>query len=467
MLRKSLLVLGPMSFAVVALLACEDDSVPDAVGTIDAGNVNVIPPPPPTTGASGDSGMADDGAVVTAAVSVTVTGTLLNGVNVIFHDASGAVLDKVQTGADGKATSSAAGIAMVTALQNRDQLHRAVTWTNVARGDNLTLGEIASTASAGTYTVTVPQLLGNRSGYRAYSGSCASAPATTSEASAISLTSPRCIGASPSALLASALVVTDGKSHFSFTKTGPAAPFGGSNIPATLGAWALPSTTSVAIANNMTATAVTSNVGEIANRLLYMPVAAQTVTTEPVSFDYPTGFADALQAQVGVTVGPGINKFIVKRFDPGPSVAFDYGQLLGTMTGSTVDATNASRPILAWGGDSTANTDGGLVSLAFSLPSDRGTYVWTFVVPPGTTTVTAPALPADVPFAPAADAGASVTFMRPFVWFIEADAFDSPASFRQQQGATFGPFTVASLVQQIPVLSANGTFRSTGFVSLR
>ena len=107
------------------------------------------------------------------------------------------------------------------------------------------------------------------------------------------------------------------------------------------------------------------------------------------------------------------------------------------------------------------------MTVAFSLPNDQNTYTWTFVVPPGTSTVTAPALPTDLPLLPAADAGIVPTFTRPIVTFIEADAFDSAASFRQQQGAIMGPFAARQLLSPIPVLAANGTFRATSYFQLR
>lgn len=463
MLRKVLLVLGPMSFAVAALFACEGDNGSGAGGVLDAGKLDVTTTPP----FDGDSAAAVDGQVTPAAVSVTVSGTLLDGVNVIFHDANGLVLDKSQTGVDGKASSSAAGIAMVTALQARDTVRHAVTWTNVVPGDNLTLTELPSTAPAGTYTVTVPQLLGNREGYDVYSGACSSGIAPNAGTSpVVTLSSFRCIGASPTAILASALLATTGATNFLFTKTGSAAPFGGTNVAATLtGAWTAPSTTTLSVTNNTAAATLRTSVGEIANGLIFAPTLSQSITTETASFAYPAGFADALLAQV-ITGTGGSARQIATRYAAGPTVSFDYAQLLGTITGSTLDASNATRPVVTWGGDSTANTDGGLVTFAFAVPGDEtNTYSWTFVVAPGATAITAPALPADASFAPLPDAGAT-SFGRAAVQFFEADVFGSPASFRQQQGVILGPDTGTTL-RTAPALTANGTFRSTGYFQLR
>lgn len=457
MLRRSLLVLGPILAATGALFACESDSASGAAGALDGGDVAVVTPPGTTNDAA-----PDDGTIASGAVSVSVTGTLLGAVNVIFHDASGNVLDEAQTSADGKASSVKSGIAMVTALQAHDTLRHAVTWTNVSPGDRLTLHEMPDNEYTATYAVTAG-LTGNRAGLTAYAGGC-TGTVPNGQTGTI-LLNYRCVGPTPTAFLASGVLAGTGALEYAFTKAGPAAPPSGGTAAVTIpNTWAAPASTQLTVTNNNDATSFNATVRSIANGLVFDSNAVTSpIATQSVNFDYPAGFGDALLAQIAVTSG-GNARLIAKRFDLGPAVTIDRTQLLGALTSTALDASNPARPVLSWGGDSTAATDGGLVSFEFTVPGDdTNAYSWTFVVPPGATTVTAPALPSDAAFAPAADGGAA-SFGRPAVQFIEADVFDSPASFRQQQGAVLGAFSGAVL-QGVPVLAANGQFRMTAFVT--
>jgi hypothetical protein len=161
--------------------------------------------------------------------------------------------------------------------------------------------------------------------------------------------------------------------------------------------------------------------------------------------------------------GTGSRQVIAKRVAPADAIAFDASQVLPAITGATVTGDNARRPVLGWTSTSTASADGGLVRVRF-FGSEDASYAWTIIVPPGTTTATAPAMPAEADsFLPSlTDAGAATVFFDPEVAFVEAEPLPSYAAFRRVQGTLLGVQTSLGAIT-LPAMPTNGTYRATAY----
>jgi hypothetical protein len=185
-----------------------------------------------------------------------------------------------------------------------------------------------------------------------------------------------------------------------------------------------------------------------------------TTVTYPVA----PGFADAYQASVAFEES-GRERRLAKRVAPGtPNVDLDYTAMLPEIEDTNLVTTNPQRPVVSWSSTAPLTaTDGGLVHVRFSGPQER-TYAWTFVVPGNATTVTAPAMPAEAEefLPPGPDSGEQASFRIPRVIFVEGDAIPSYAAFRRQQGL-FLDHTSSFNGQQLPVLPANGSYRTTSW----
>ena len=148
---------------------------------------------------------------------------------------------------------------------------------------------------------------------------------------------------------------------------------------------------------------------------------------------------------------------------PAASVELDYADLLPAIERAVVDASNPRRPVVSWEvAAPTTDTDGGLVRFSFSGP-EGWEYSWTFVVSPGATSVTAPAMPSEAEsfLPPAPDSGVDAMFTTPKVLVIETDALAGYAAFRRQQGLVFGPEAIDLNDGTLPALPVNGTFRTS------
>lgn len=459
MLRKTLLVLGPTALVLGSLVACDDDNGGGGanlgVGDFDASfDATTNPPPAVDAGPDAETPTPPD------AVVVAVTGTTIAGVPIVFHDAEGAVLETLTTGADGRATSTRPTIAMVTALQKLGTINHAVTWMGVKLGERLTLKDLAPLGTVGTFDVSSAYVDGFARTWTAYSGPC-SVSGSVAAAQALALNTT-CVGATPSSVLVRSAGTAP--QPYRFTRTGPAAPTDGSTVAVTVPTAALaPSTTALSVTSFEITGDIYANDASIAGGLLFTPEAPKlldrstvTGTTASTGLYYPTTFGEALQATVSFTPkGTLGTQTLVKRHAPGAAVTFDQKQVLPAITGgSAPDGKDPLRPVLAWTGNTSA-TDGGVIVLGMVYRDPVRAVGWTFVVPPGTTTLKAPALPVDASFLPAGQP----TFVGPSVSFFESDAFADAAAFRQDQGAFFGPYR--GLGVTTPVLTTDAQLRTT------
>ena len=464
-MRKLVFVFAPAALALVTLMACENDSPSGPAGpTFDAG----LPDwnAPPTTFEGGPTPDAAPDAPAVPSVSVTVTGASgpKAGVRVVFHDATGAVLDTKLTGSDGKATHTGTTPSMASALVQAGTKRRIVTWTGVEDGDDLQLRAEETDELVGMYSVTFSSMPDGGASMFAVEGPCGD---NMSYGTAAELPMYRFCSRPQNAFLATARTFSGTLVGHAFKKGNTAITDGGTGA-ITLGGWQAPSTFSLTAANVPAEVEFDTELLEIADGAGYRTRWGDSEGTT-VSYRTAAGFADAYQASFWVGFDD-IERAITKRVaNDVTNVAFDYADLLPAIEDAFVDATNPRRPVVSWTpAASTANIDGGLVHFTFSRPDDEGTYTWTFVVSPSATSVTAPAMPVEAEsfLPPPPDAGVSTSFWGPKVLLVEADVLPGYAAFRGQQG-TLLDATVADIwMRALPALPIDGTFRTTSYAQL-
>ncbi|MBX3222694.1 MAG: hypothetical protein KF795_19395 [Labilithrix sp.] len=446
-MRKLTSLLVPAPLALFALFACEQDSSSGggALPLVDASLADYTPPPP-----------FDANAPETATdLPVTVTITGRDGpkasVRVVFHDAAGAILETKVTGADGKATSSGTP-AMVSALLELRGAREIVTWTGVEAGDQLAIRDPGAQEPLGTLDVALPGPFGNAVEYVVKAGQCNA----LGDAEGASLTLyPRCVGGQ-AAVLAFALSSGGTVDGVAFAK-GKSFPSDGGAAAVATGDWQVPGTFELTVLNPPADAFLASELTEIVDGVGYSD-PPQTGQGTTYSFKTAPGFADAYQVSTGFSSASTPRK-VIKRLGPAATASLDAATLLPPITATSLDATDPRRPVLGWTSPSTAGADGGIVQIGYA-DALGGSAFWTFVVPPGSKSVTAPAMPADVGgFLPG---GADVFYGGPRVLFIEADVLPSYASFRRQPGSLVD---VLGGTFDLPVVPVNGTFRLTGFIA--
>lgn len=467
-MRRAVLVLGSFTAVAGALFACEDD--PSGAGgpqfqldgstpAFDGGQQPFDSGPTPEA--------APDAPPGPPSVTVSVTGRAgpKANVRVVFHDANGAVLETKLTDATGKVKSSGAVLpAMASALLGGDYQRHIVTWTALENGDDLAVrdpdGDNESDEMLGQYDVTMPGPFDNEgtSRYDVHASGCYGIAEGTS---ANIWLYPYCVRGDKSSVLIRALDPDNEIVGHSFKK-GIAVPTDGGTTPVATSQWLASSTVTVTAANVPQDRSTNVDLLEIVDGHGYADGFSHTVNSETNSATFRTanGFAEALQAGIYLFSNGGGNQIIAKRVAPGPTIALDAAQALPPITGGDVSGTNARRPKITWTSSSTAGSDGGIVRIrAYGEPS----YSWTFVVPPGSTSITAPAMPteADGHLPPLTDAGAEDVFDPPEITFIEADVLPSYTQFRRQQGVLVPPGT--SVAFGLPTMPVNGTYRTTSW----
>lgn len=452
-MRRALLLL-PVPLAALAF-ACEDDpssggggGLPEA-GAFDASTPEYDAGQPAT----------DTGPQPAPGVTVTVATRKgpKAGATVVFHDASGAVIEAKQTGPDGKATSSASPLpAMATAVVTDREL---LTWTGVQAGDVLpVLAE--DNAPIGTYDVTLPGLsdAGVVQSYLARVGRCEGSGNGTAPIPV--LVEEYCRGTG--AVLVHALDDASEPVAFSSKKSVAGAADGGTTAIATA-AYVAPVDVTTSVAN------APSPYGSFK----LTQVASGTPFTEQhffegssSTFKVAAGFAEALNAVVTISGSdPGAQRAVGKRLAPAGSVALDFASALPELAEATItnDAQTPRRPTIAWKGATTA-AKGGVARFVFFPPASESPTRWTIVVAPGATTVQAPALPAGTLAAalPADDAGAAAWQDDPEIVFADSDLLADYAAFRKLQGVLVGAASQALEFDDV-VLPQNGSVRLTRF----
>ncbi|HVJ88386.1 MAG TPA: hypothetical protein VM580_01195 [Labilithrix sp.] len=457
-MRRTAVVLAPVTFLAGAIFACQDD--PDGFNgptfELDGGTPGYdastapdappdAPPPPP---------------------AVTVKVVDEHGpqadVRVVFHDANGEVLETKLTGADGKATSVGALPAMASALIVRDGGHEIVTWTGLEDGDELAvhampeIGEASEDPSIGSFAVTAPP---TESSWTATASDC------SGEGSQINLYR----NCAPAPTTAVRVTSSSNPPEFAFAK-GITVPTDGGVVPVSTGEWTEAMTVDVNATNSPDDHFSAAYFIEIADGYPYTAIGGNEGSGPP--YYVGPGFADALQASFVIRHNDFEERhkaqLIAKRVPPTETIDIDLAQVLPKIEEASVGGESVRRPEFSWTGN-TANTDGGIVRIRFG-GIDQGEYHWTLVVPPGSSTVKAPALPTEAAsFLPAEDAIFGETYATPHIVFVEADFLSSYKEFRQQQGSLVTMNRLNDFTRSLtpPPMPVNGTVRATAWNELQ
>jgi hypothetical protein len=446
-ITERLLFVVPFA-GLLSLFACESESgtAGPQLNVPDGGGFDSTTPPfdagTPETSTSGP-------------VTLTVIGENgpLSEQLVVFHDAAGAVIETKRTDASGKTSSTGATPAMVSLLTSRETERNIITWTGVEGGDELTYTTIDRFAPRGTYDVSLTAPFAGAVRYTAHVGNCDLSGAPWTGATPASLALNAGCARAQNAVLVTAIDGNGNTLAHAFAKD-VALPASGGSQAVTVGAF-VAATDVAATFSNGPASAVSLFLTEIVNGVGY-PNYTEDVVEETSTHKTATGFADAIQAGALAFPMPYSELFMFRRVAapvaPG-SFAFDFATALPSLTSATVDEANPKRPTVTWtSAQPLTASDGGLVLLSAYLGGDTQ-LAWTFVVAPGATTVTAPAMPAE------ADAwlpgAAAEPYRFPELYFFESDLVPNYSGFRRQQGKLLDDPTFDGL----PALPNNGTLK--------
>lgn len=465
-LRLLALVL-PGAVLPSVLIACEDSgsssggtlALPEAGPGFEAGTIpdSSITPPPPEAGPD----------VAPKGVSVTVIqqGAPLQNIRIIAHDASGAVIGDVKTGATGKA-SFAAAPSMVTVLDTVFGGPVALTYLGVADGDALivTRPDPPPGNVVGTYDVTVFPF-GPASEFALSVGGDNCGAFTTMPFSGIPIPVdlyPQCLSATNAVLLHA----SNGGNHWYDFKKGVAKPAMGARVavgPMNVASGSTAKLDGAVPAGTNVSTELRSVVGDFA---FFTGGGVGAFGDGGVVYPIATGFADAYQSRVvaqKTAAGPAIAKGFVRRelapASTTPTLTFDLTQSLPFLSNATLaGAVPARSDVTLTAESSLASADGGMVSLEWSVPGGvTQSRQWMFVVPPSTTTFKLPALPAD---APGHTPGANLAIAS--VAFVEASQLSGYAQLKAL------PLPITSNVPFVAddtskALPATGTVKVTAY----
>ncbi|MBX3188095.1 MAG: hypothetical protein KF819_13820 [Labilithrix sp.] len=394
---------------ILPLVACEDDGggssgvfeVPET-GTFEAGPVPEAGPP---------SEAAPD-VVVPSGVTVTVLdGTTPKAdVRVLFHDTTGAITGDQKTNATGRVVAATAP-AMVTVLTLAPAQFGTgpspVTYVGVADGDNLVvkLPRFENEVPAeGSYTVSLAAPFDGAIGYYVNAGTCGASVGDPAQPTVVPLY-PYCVGATNAVL-----VSAEGEVNtlaFAFAKN-VAKPVGATNVNVGPLTFAARGTATITATNLPANTSRSTSFNALANGVAFSTGSGIGLLNESgVAYPHAIGFADAIQTSVAAaefSEGPGGSTRVIVRREAtpagaNPTFAYDLATLLPALTGVTVSQATPSRPDVTWTSASAlTGADAGAIELSWSLGGQGAASArWTFIVPPGTTTIKVPAVPADAP----------------------------------------------------------------------
>ena len=481
MKHRSPLVFVASVVFLLPFVACDDDTS----GSADGGRDGTVPSADGSQLPAGDAGLPDNyvprddagqdsgqdaGPPNTATVVVTKGGLPDVGVTVVFEDAAGTLVGTAVTGADGKATSTVAAGSQLTVALGAAGSRQLFTYVGVKPGDVINVAERVTRDVSITQTVFA---FGGGDTIVVGNTSCSTSALSTGGGDAgttASITAtPECITGGTFPVLAQLNYMST--NYYSFKKGVALAASGTTNVSG-LSPWAAGAAFTMNVTNAPAGSNVSAVLGQIANNQSYA-TSDNSFTLNAgagtASFTTATGYPDAFQGELQYTsfIAGGYQQTVTfaKRIAGGVSMqALDLGGGLLPGLTSTMTSQPGARPVITWtAAASLAAADSGVVTLAFLQPVDGGgneNIDWTFIVPPGTLTVTAPQLPAQLAaFQPSA---ASI-LDTPKVAFFESDLIPSYDFVRQQAGA-FGlarvPLGAFSNVQS-PALPASGTLRIT------
>jgi hypothetical protein len=508
-MRAFLVSLASIAVFPLGLIACVGDDNGAPPGT-DAG------PQPIVDGAAPFDATMPDGAQPSEAgsdtgtdtgvdagpqpVTITVvdpTGAPESGKTVVFHDATGAATGTDVTNAQGTVVRMMQSGEAITVLLGAAPQVSAITIFAVEPGDHLTTLDVTAAAlRQGGDQVTVDAYPANppqNFGFQLFAGNCSTSGAAPASLYVDQTNCENLAGGFP--LLAIGFDDGDQENAFAFAK--PAIDDGGldeaGNSHATLagGTW------STSLAQH---TLSVSNVGPIdaggfsPESLFLVEEVASGVKHEivwtnqsgdavydggvfSISGTGHIGYPDFVQTEVGRYANPNSTGYfsLSATRTAAPTAAQAYAAdfstllpLLDSLSVDTPDGGSSGQPVFTWTATgSLAVADGVIVQAQWQTnPSDGGAQtngVWTFVLPPSTTTFQPPTLPAsagawmttaDTSFeTPPVVAAIEGTFLNGYK-DVRANAGSIPVSQDLTRGYTNGG-------GYIPPLPVDGTLRLT------
>jgi hypothetical protein len=387
---------------------------------------------PPTDADIPDATIPDAGpAPVTVSVR-KVTGEPVTGATVVFGACN------VPSG------------AMVTVALGTADAPRLVTITAIEPGDLIVVSDFGSDTNL--TTVSLPAEPDGGAGtysYRLSSGGCSTfffvggTPPLTNDVH------PECIG--PNRKFPVMLETNDDSNvptAFQFKKGNDAPPDGGTVTP-TLGAFSTTFNTQTVNGSNVVDGGgnIAVGYGEIADGVMNKS-GANIIGLDPsggvtTSFEGHGGFPDAVQYEVAAHVfpvgaGDGLVGAAVRKAPPAgdDTTNIDFTGHLPEITNAGVDAGTPKRPAISWTpAASLAAADGTYVIVRWYEAGDAGQIsgTWSFVTPGAVTSITAPALPANLALAPGAAADYTSSGL-PRVISVEASFVNGYGELRKGAG---------------------------------
>ncbi len=474
-----------MIVAVGTYAACVDDDPSNPGFQFDGGGLDAASPdgttpetgvPPVGIDAGGDAAPAP------VTVILTRAGAPASGVTVVFHDASGAVLDTRTTDASGQAAMVVPAGSQVTAVFGTVTNPELVTIAGVEPGDVLRAAEPLAAAQPPFPSIDIESAPASPPAGTAYYvarvGSCSNSVNVVDggQTGPINVTlDPGCTNGS------TVSVVVEAKSAGS----------------ATLG---FASLASASIADAGVVTPMPVDVGgtwaDAGAQALQVvgadPVASGNAVYSEImnsgaisSFTNVVGNADGGPLQLSFEVHPGVAangqyevnyredlssgvafRAIAGRSASGGSPSIDVAQMMPALTAADVDAGVPARPAVTWASSTPVTADGLFVRVRWwESPTDGGPYVsghWTMVVPPQTQVIQAPQLPpALAAYAPSATSSVNQT---PTLVFVDSSLLPGYRELRQVS-ASVGPSQ--NMYEDrpggglVPILPADGTLKLT------
>jgi len=465
-----LLALPLLALSQVA--ACDDGgSSSGGDFTLDGGGGFETGPQPDGSVAPPDDA-GTDAPVTGSGVTVTVLkGTKpVNGARVLFHDASGALTSELDTDVTGKVTSATVP-NMVTVIGFEGATGGAmslVTWVDVAAGDSMVAlvpPDEDVSEPIGYYSMVYPTYAGATTYEAQATRSCVEGQAAPPGTILLPIYA-YCTGATAGTILMRGNGT--GTPGYTFVK-GVAKPSGGATVTAP----AFPSfTTGAAVtlrSTNLAGPDITGDYTLVSDGQVFYPGnPSGTVNGAGQLWPSPIGFADAVQSiTLSEEFPPAGDAYILTRGfvrrEAAPTAAatitHDFANALSKIATFDLvpDAAAPARPTLQWTttGALTGH-DGGAVRMIWSTPGEFTSYHrWTFVVPPGKTSVKAPVLPTLLQtVVPGANAESDIAV------FFDASLITTYTQVKALPMPTSGDLELLDVYKPLP---ANGEVRYTGW----
>jgi hypothetical protein len=419
--------------------------------------------------------LSSDGAATDALPPgpVTVVVTTVNGpeqgVSVVFSNPDGSYVATGSTDGSGKATQTLAAGGMVTALFG--QTEALVTIAGVASGDVISLLDPTVQPPAGSWDLTsiTTSTAPSGSNYSVLNGPCTNNNKGLALPFAGTPAFTDCAWQGPLPVMLQAFHGTNGDNTlaplawFTFSKANALLPDGGVLDVALGQSWTETSTVAINLSNvpaGFDPTYVQHY--EYSDGYPFSPYSGFNVQpvvvddpdagTASVTFPTYPGLPDFVQSAAPFYMAGGSRTTIAMRNDSIPStVSLDLSQYLPAILAGGVDGVSSpGRPIVTWTPlASLAAADGTYVNVSWNYPNQS----WTFVIPPGATSLQAPVLPSSASsWVPTATSGFGFT-----ITTVDTDGVDGYSAFRAMGTRLFSQDTDA------PPLPMAGLYRGTTF----